>query len=137
VSAWAHCWVEAFEEIQENIEAELRRATQAVDRIGKIRTSHPAEIESHILWAEKKQIRKRIAGTPLARKLEVMLAAFAYAAKLVLPKPGKGTDGYVALIKQRVSRVSRSEGKRAETLLIMLATNLAMLTGEPSLKPHS
>ena len=135
--AWEQCWIEVFEEIQENIEAELRSAKDAVDSLSEMRTSGRVEIESFVLWAQKKEIRKQIACTPLARKLEVILAAFAYAAKLVLPKPSEGTDGFVALVKQRISRVSRSKRKHTEAYSFLLRTGLAMQSGESGPKPRT
>ena len=130
MSAWAQCWIGAFEEIQEEIEAQLRGATKTVDNLSQVRISGRFEMKSHILWMEKKEIRKQIANTSVARKLEVILAAFAYAAKL-MPEPSSGIAGYVALIKPRVSRVSRSPRKHAEAYLFFLRTYLAMLGGNP------
>jgi hypothetical protein len=125
LSSWTQCWVGAFDEIREEIESQLRNAIYIADNICQKRPSARFEMNSYILWYEKNKIRGQIASTPFARKLEVILAAFAYAAKLV-PEPPNGIAGYVALIKQRVSRVARSEGKRTEAQLSLLRTMLAM-----------
>jgi hypothetical protein len=136
MSSWTQCWVGAFEEIREEIESQLRTAIYIADNVCQKRTSVRFEMNSYILWDEKNKIRGQIAGTPFARKLEVVLAAFAYAAKLV-PEPRNGIAGYVALIKQRVSRVSRSEIKRIEVQLSILRTMLAMQYEESDPKASS
>jgi galactokinase/mevalonate kinase-like predicted kinase len=125
MSAWDRYWVRAFAEILELIEIQIRRAKKTADSISKEKTSRRFEVESHILWSEKKEIRRKIANTPFKRKLELMLAAFAYASKLVEAKDG--IEGYVGLIKQRVSRISRSPEKRSEEMWFAINTSLAML----------
>jgi hypothetical protein len=117
---WSHCWVEAFEEIQEHIEAQLRGAIVILDTLSPWRKSGRIEVESHVLWMEKRAIREHIANTAMARKITVILPAFAYAAKLVLPKPGKDTAGYSAMIKSRVSRAGRLD-KLGVNLQLMIA----------------
>jgi hypothetical protein len=128
MSEWEQPWVEAFEEILERIEGQLGSARVTLDSFAEIRKSGSVEVESFILWLEKDEIRKQISGTAFARKLEVILAAFAYAAKLV-PMPGKRSFGYVALIKQRVSRVSRSKEKQYQASAFFLRTMLATASG--------
>lgn len=124
VSDWAHCWIGAFKEIQQEIEGQLRSAKHSLDLIFEIRKSARLDVNA-LLWIEKKEIRKHIESTPFRRKLEVILTAFAYAAKLV-PEPSNGMVGYLDLIKQRVSRVSRSKAKHTEAYAFFLRTNLAM-----------
>jgi len=129
---WSECWVGALEEILGQIEGELRSAIRILDDVYNLRISATFECESHILWLEKKEIRKHIG---VARKLEVILAAFAYAAML-LPEPNRGIDGigeidkYMALIKQRISRVQRSQAKRTEAMLFRLRVMFAELSGK-------
>jgi hypothetical protein len=124
VSDWVHCWIGAFEEIQEEIEGQLRSAKHSLDLIFEIRKSARLDVNA-LLWIEKKEIRKHIESTPFRRKLEVILTAFAYAAKLV-PELSNGMVGYLDLIKQRVSRVSRSKAKHTEAYGFFLRTSLAM-----------
>ena len=131
VSDWAHCWIGAFEEIQEEIEGQLRSAKHSLDLIFEIRKSARLDVNA-LLWIEKKEIRKHIESTSFRRKLEVILAAFAYAAKLV-PEPSNGMVGYLDLIKQRVSRVSRSQGKHTEAYTFFLRTAFAMIPSGPEL----
>lgn len=123
MKGWAYYWLGAFEQIEEEIESQLRSTKNALDSIAGKRASTRIEIESFILWREKDEIRKQIAGTPFERGLEVLLAAFAYAARLV-PESKEGIDGYGDLIKQRASRVSRSREKRCEALVSLLTTML-------------
>jgi hypothetical protein len=80
MSSWAECWVGAFEEIQGEIEAGLRSAGAHLDSLSRLRTSGRIHIESHILSLKKKFIHTQIANTPFKRKLNLILAAFAYAA---------------------------------------------------------
>lgn len=133
MAEWKHCWVEAFEAIQEEIESQLRCAKKTLDFISEVRKSAHAD-ESAILWIEKKEIRKYLESTPFKRKLEIVVAAFAYAAKL-LPETKNGTEhgtaNYVHLTKQRVSRISVSGSKRHKTHIFLLQTALAMIPSDP------
>jgi hypothetical protein len=124
MSAWAECWVGAFEEILGQIVCELRTVEYVLDQMSGLKTSASIEIESYILWVEKNNIHKQLEGTEFARKLEQVIAGFAYAAKLVMPKASGGARGYVASIKQRVSRVSRSKEKHMEALTVLFRTYL-------------
>ena len=126
MSEWSQCWVGAFKEIQEEIESELRGAIKTVDEVRNMRSSARLEVESYILWLEKEKIREQPAA---ARNVEVLLAAFAYAAKLVA-NPGSGFHGYVDSIKQRVSRVARSRRKQAEAFSFLLRGMLALEYGK-------
>jgi hypothetical protein len=118
---WAYYWLGAFEQIEEEIESQLRSTKRALDSIVGKGASARTEMESFILWSEKDEIRKQIAETEFGRGLEVLLAAFAYAARLI---PDKGIDGYLDLIKQRASRVSRSKKKRSDALVSILTIML-------------
>jgi hypothetical protein len=125
ISEWRRCWIGAFEEIREEIEGELRTANNSLDGFAQLRTSAGLEMESYILWVEQNEIRKEVKGTPFARKLEVIRAAFAYAAKLV-PSPRGETAAYKSLIKQRISRITTSSAKQREAYATVLRTMLAM-----------
>jgi hypothetical protein len=118
---WAYYWLGAFEQIEEEIESQLRGTKRALDSIVGKGASARTEMESFILWREKDEIRKQIAETEFGRSLEVLLAAFAYAARLIRDK---GILGYLDLIKQRASRVSRSKKKRSDALVSILTTML-------------
>ena len=124
---WAYYWLGAFEQIEWQIESQLTSAKRVLDSIASKGASARVELQSFILWQEKDGIRKQIVETPFARSLEVLLAAFAYAAELV-PGSDEGIDGYLQVIKQRVSRVSRSGKKRGEALGFYLATMLEIPT---------
>jgi hypothetical protein len=131
MAEWKHCWVEAFEGIQEEIESQLRGAKRTLDFISEARKSAHAD-RSAILWIEKQEIHKYIKSTPFKRKLEVIVAAFAYAAELVPgPGPKSGPADYVHLIKQRVSRISVSESKRPKAHIFLFQTGLAMIPSDP------
>jgi len=120
---WAYYWLGAFEQIEEEIESQLRSTKRALDSITAKGASARIEMESFILWREKDEIRKQIAETEFGRGLEVLLAAFGYAARFI-PESEKGIDGYFDVIKQRASRVSRSGEKRGEALVSLLTTTL-------------
>jgi hypothetical protein len=133
MAEWKHCWVEAFEGIQEEIESQLRGAKKTLDFISQVRKSDHAD-ESAILWIEKQEIHKYIKSTPFRRKLELIVAAFAYAAKLVHETKNGTEDGtakYFHLIKQRVSRISVSKSKRGKAHIFLLQTGLAMIPSDP------
>jgi hypothetical protein len=123
MKGWAYYWLGAFEQIEEEIESQLRSTKDALDSIAGKRASTRIEIESFILWREKDEIRKQIAETEFGRSLEALLAAFAYAARLI-PESKEGIRRYSDLIKQRASRVSRSGEKRSEALVSLLTTML-------------
>jgi hypothetical protein len=126
IAEWEHCWVEACAEIQGNIEYQLRIAIESLDNISEPRKSAHAD-ESAVLWLAKQQIRKYLESTPFKRKLEVAVAAFAYAARLVPgPEPKNGTADYVHMIKQRVSRVERSKAKRVKAAGFLNETAFGM-----------
>jgi hypothetical protein len=120
---WASYWIGAFDEIGEEIESQLRCAKITVDSIANKGISPRLEMRSFIVWAKKEEIRKRIENTPLSRSLEPLHAAFAYAAELV-PVSEQDVEGYLDVIKQRASRVSRSEEKRREAAVSLLTTML-------------
>lgn len=68
----------AFEEIQYEIEAQLRGAQHLLQNIAQLGSSARHEMESYILWFEQREIQEHIQDTELARKLEVIRAAFAH-----------------------------------------------------------
>jgi hypothetical protein len=129
---WAQVWFRAFEELQGEIEGQLSTAVHIIDNWIKMRNVPRSAVESYVLWWQKDRIKKLIPRTPLARSLEIVMPAFAYAAQL-LPLTRKddheGRASYAHLVKQRISLIERSEAKHQEAAEIFGRTFMATRFG--------
>ena len=125
MSSWGRLWIEAFEELGEDIEAQLRGAKKHLETFSALAKLGRTEVESQVLLLSAGAIRKVIAETPLSKVPSVMLAAFAYAAQLVPWKdhPSDAEGRYVDAIKARITRAKRSKAGRHIPLIILLHTS--------------
>jgi len=127
MSSWERLWIEAFEELEEDIEAQVRGAKSYLEDLSELAKLGRTEVESQVLLLRRNSIREVIAQTPLAKTPSVALAAFAYAARLV-PSTDDENDPkgrYVDAIKSRITRAERSKAhvKIVATLLQSMCQN--------------
>lgn len=67
-------------------------------------------MSSYLLWSFQPILREELRNTPFRRSRSVILAAFAQAAELV--PPGDQNSDYLAVVKNRLSRVGKSKHKK-------------------------
>jgi hypothetical protein len=137
MSSWERLWIEAFEELGEDIEAQLRGAKKYLETFSAFAKLGRTEVESQVLRLSAGAIRKVIAKTPLSKVPSVVLAAFAYAAQLVPWKdhPSDAEGRYVDAIKARITRAKRSKAGRHIPLIILLYTD-GLRSAEKDIPPH-
>jgi hypothetical protein len=113
MSPWGRLWIEAFEELEELIEGQLRGAKSYLERLSQLSKLGRTDVESQVLLLNNRSLKNVIAGTPLSKAPAVVLAAFAYAARLVRSKDDTNDPKgkYVNLIKARIKRAKRSKVK--------------------------
>jgi|GEM_PF-4501431 len=110
MSSWEQLWIEAFEELQDHIEAHLRGTKSYMEGLSELAKFGRTEVESHVLLLHRNSIRELISKTPLSKTPSIALAAFAYAAQLV-PSADDENDAkgrYLDAIKSRITRANRS-----------------------------
>lgn len=122
MNPWERIWIEAFHELREEIESELRVATQYLERLSKLAKLGRTEIRSHILLWLSDSITRVTANTRLSKFPATTLAALAYAADLVPSDDGDddAKGNYVRAISRRLQRAKKSKSRTwiAATLLM-------------------
>ena len=122
--SWEQTWIDAFEELEEEIAAQLRDAKKYLEALSGLAKLGRTDIQSHVLLSSKDSIQEVIAKTPLSKIRSVTLAALAYAAQLVSSddddNDAKGK--YLDAIKARLTRAKRSK-TRLQILATLLMTN--------------
>jgi hypothetical protein len=118
VALWMKYRTQAMIELSADTEAELRREVSGLEELYRERKVGFGELESHLLLMTYNKLSSHIKRTPWKRKATVLIAAFAYAARLV-PSGSPGSD-LVRAIKMRLSRARRSEKHIVYTLRLLL-----------------
>jgi len=112
MSSWERLWIEAFDELEEEIEAQLRGTQHHLEDLTQFVTLGRTDIASHILLC-RPSIKALIAHTHLSRTPVVALAAFAYASRL-MPLRDDDNDAkgrYINKVKARLSRAAASKAR--------------------------
>ena len=113
MSSWKHLWIEALDEIEEEILAQLRGAQRDLEKLMQFGRLGRTDMVSLILLLKKDSIKAIIAKTHLSRAPVVALAAFAHAAKL-MPLRDDANDAkgrHINRVKARLSRAAASKSK--------------------------
>lgn len=123
LSSWERLWIEAFEELEENIEAQLRGAKSYLENLSKLAKLGCSDVESQVLAENTNPIRDVIATTPLSKVPRIVLAAFAYAAQLVwLDDHADDSKGkYVNAINRRIESAKHGKARMAISIILMMA----------------
>lgn len=137
MSAWEGLWIEAFDELEKHIEAQLIGAKDHLERFSAVAKLGRTEVESQVLLLSARAIPKVIEKTPLSKVPSVVLAAVAYAAQLVKSKddPSDAKGRYINAIKARITRAKRSKAGRQIPLIILLYTD-GLRSAEKDIPPH-
>jgi len=113
MSPWERLWVEAFDELEEEIEAQLRGTQHHLEDLTQFATLGRTDIASHMLLLCRPSIKALIAQTHLSRTPVVAVAAFAYASRL-MPLKDDANDAkgrYMNKVKARLSRAAASKAR--------------------------
>ena len=113
MSPWERLWIEAFDELEEEIEAQLRGTQRHLEDLTQFATLGRTDIGSHILLLCSPSIKALIAQTRLSRTPVVAVAAFAYASRL-MPLKDDANDAkgrYMNKVKARLSRAAASKAR--------------------------
>jgi hypothetical protein len=138
MSAWERLWIEAFGELQEDIEAQLRGAKSSLEALSILAKLGRTEVESLALLRHRNSIQESFRRTPLAKASNITLAAFAYGARLV-----RSTDDlndpkgkYVNLIKARIARAEHSKAHMTVLATLLQGKLLSIIKKRPSAQPQ-
>jgi hypothetical protein len=124
MSSWERLWIGAFEELEDEIGAQLRGAKSYLENLSELAKLGRTEVESQVLLLSNNSIREVIAQTSLSKTPSVALAAFAYAAQLVrsTDDPDDPKGRYLNAIKSRIKRArcSKVHGKVIGILIMSM-----------------
>jgi hypothetical protein len=111
MSSWERLWIEAFDQLEESILAQLRGAERSLEGLRPFAKLGRSDMVSHILTSFRSSIEEAIAHTPLSKTPLVALAAFAHASRL-LPLRDDANDAIGRYINNIKARLSRAEGSK-------------------------